>query len=50
MEYSNILNQYAPAMSAEQVAEVVAQAKAAAAKNENVEVYKFYFMILILSV
>lgn len=41
MEYSNILNQYAPAMSAEQVAEVVAQAKAAAAKNENVEVYKF---------
>jgi deoxyribose-phosphate aldolase len=41
MEYSNILNQYAPAMSAEQVAEVVAQAKAAAAKNENVDVYKF---------
>ena len=41
MEYSNILNQYAPAMSVEQVAEVVAQAKAAAAKNENVEVYKF---------
>ena len=41
MEYSNILNQYAPAMSAEQVAEVVAQAKTAAAKNENVEVYKF---------
>ena len=41
MEYSNILNQYAPAMSAEQVAEVVAQAKSAAAKNENVEVYKF---------
>ena len=41
MEYSNILNQYAPAMSAEQVAEVVAQAKDAAAKNENVDVYKF---------
>lgn len=41
MEYSNILNRYAPAMSAEQVAEVVAQAKTAAAKNENVEVYKF---------
>lgn len=41
MEYSNILNQYAPAMSSEQVAEVVAQAKTAAAKNENVEVYKF---------
>ena len=41
MEYSNILNQYAPAMSAEQVAAVVAQAKTAAAKNENDEVYKF---------
>ena len=41
MEYSNILNQYAPAMSAEQVAQVVEAAKAAAAKNENVEVYKF---------
>ena len=41
MEYTNILNQYAPAMSEEQAAEVVAQAKAAAAKNENVEVYKF---------
>ena len=41
MEYSNILNDYAPAMSAEQVAQVVEAAKAAAAKNENVEVYKF---------
>ena len=41
MEYTNILNQYAPAMSEEQVAQVVAQAKAAATKNENVEVYKF---------
>ena len=41
MEYSNILAQYAPAMSVEQVAEVVAQAKAAATKNENVDVYKF---------
>ena len=41
MEYTNILNQYAPAMSEEQVAQAVAQAKAAATKNENVEVYKF---------
>ena len=41
MEYSNILAQYAPAMTVEQVAEVVAQAKAAATKNENVDVYKF---------
>ena len=41
MEYTNILNQYAPAMSEEQVAQVVAQAKAAATKNGNVEVYKF---------
>ena len=41
MEYSNILAQYAPAMSVAQVEEVVAQAKAAATKNENVDVYKF---------
>ena len=41
MEYSNILEQYAPAMSEAEVSEVVAQAKAAAVKNENVDVYKF---------
>ena len=41
MEYSNILNQYAPAMTEQQVAEAVAAAKAAAAKNENTDVYKF---------
>ena len=41
MEYSNILEQYAPAMSEAEVAEVVAQAKATAVKNENVDVYKF---------
>ena len=41
MEYSNILNQYAPAATVEQVAEQVAAAKAAQSKNENTEVYKF---------
>ena len=41
MEYSNILNQYAPAATVEQVAEQVAAARAAQAKNENSEVYKF---------
>ena len=41
MEYSNILNQYAPAMTEQQVAEAVAAAKAASAKNENTDVYKF---------
>ena len=41
MEYSNIINQYAPAMSEAEVAAAVAQAKAAMSKNENVEVYKF---------
>lgn len=41
MEYSNILNQYAPAWSEEQVAVAVAGAKAAAEANQNVEVYKF---------
>ena len=41
MEYSNILNHYAPAATVEQVAEQVAAAKAAQSKNENTEVYKF---------
>lgn len=41
MEYSNIINQYAPAMSEAEVAAAVAHAKAAMSKNENVEVYKF---------
>ena len=41
MEYSNILNQYAPAMTEQQVSEAVAAAKAASAKNENTDVYKF---------
>ena len=41
MEYSNILNQYAPAMTEQQVVEAVAAAKAASARNENTDVYKF---------
>ena len=41
MEYSNILNQYAAAATAEQVAEQVAAACAQQSKNENTEVYKF---------
>ena len=41
MEYSNILNQYAAAATAEQVAELVAAARAQQSKNENTEVYKF---------
>lgn len=41
MEYSTILNQYAPAWSEEQVAAAVSQAKVAAVANQNVEVYKF---------
>ena len=41
MEYSNILSKYAAAATVEQVAEQVAAARAAQAKNENVEVYKF---------
>jgi deoxyribose-phosphate aldolase len=40
MEYANHLNEYAPAPSEAQVAEEVAQLKAAAKANENVEVYK----------
>lgn len=41
MEYSNILNQYAAAATAEQVTEQVAAARAQQSKNENTEVYKF---------
>ena len=41
MEYSNILNQYAAAATAEQVAEQVAAARAQQSKNEHTEVYKF---------
>ncbi len=41
MEYSNILDFYGPAATVEQVAEQVAAARAAQAKNENTEVYKF---------
>ena len=41
MEYNNILNEYAPAWSEAQVAERVEAIKAAAHRNENVEVYKF---------
>lgn len=41
MEYSNTLNTYAPAITEEQVAQLVASAKAAAVANENVDVYKF---------
>ncbi len=41
MEYSNILNEYAPAWSEAQVAEKVAAIKQAAHRNERADVYKF---------
>lgn len=41
MEYSNILNEYAPAWSEAQVAEKVAAIKQAAHRNEHADVYKF---------
>lgn len=41
MEYSNILNDYAPAMTEEQVATKVAEVREAAHRNENIDVYKF---------
>ena len=43
MEYANHLNEYAPAPSEAQVAEAVAQLKAAAKSNENIDVYKFCY-------
>ena len=41
MEYSNSLNDYAPARTEEQVATKVAEIREAAHRNENVDVYKF---------
>lgn len=41
MEYSNILKEYAPAWSEAEVAAKVAAIGAVAARNENVDVYKF---------
>ena len=49
MEYANHLNEYAPAPSEAQVAEEVAQLKAAAKANENVEVYKFCYSTIDLT-
>ena len=43
MESANHLNEYAPAPSEAQVAEEVAQLKAAAKSNENIDVYKFCY-------
>lgn len=41
MEFATLLNDYAPASSAEQVAAKAAQMTVAAKENENVKVYKF---------
>ena len=41
MEYSNTLNNYAPAWSEAEVAAKVASIQEAAARNKNVDVYKF---------
>ena len=49
MEYANHLNEYAPAPSEAQVAEEVAQLKAAAKANENVDVYKFCYSTIDLT-
>lgn len=49
MEYANRLNEYAPAPSAEAVAEKVAAAKAAAKANETSDVYKFCYSTIDLT-
>ncbi|MBQ7856551.1 MAG: deoxyribose-phosphate aldolase [Alistipes sp.] len=41
MEYSNILKEYAPAMTEEQVAAKVAEIREVTHRNENSDVYKF---------
>lgn len=49
MEYSLLLNQYAPAASPEEVAAVVAKAKADSHKNRTKEVYKLCYSALDLT-
>lgn len=49
MEYANHLKEYAPAPSEAQVAEEVARLKAAAARNENTDVYKLCYSAIDLT-
>lgn len=49
MEYANQLNEYAPAWSAAEVDERVAQMRKLAERNHNVEVYKFCYSAIDLT-
>lgn len=49
MEYAKNLSQYAPAPSEARVAEEVARIRAAAVRNENVDVYKFCYSAIDLT-
>ena len=43
MEYRKLLAEYAPAMSAEEVAKVVEDCRAKSARNQNTDVYKLCY-------
>ena len=49
MEYANLLNDYAPAMTAEAVDREVARISGAAARNRTTEVYKFCYSTIDLT-
>ena len=49
MEYVHHLNEYAPAMTAEQVACEVARIAEAAAKNRTTEIFKFCYSTIDLT-
>ncbi len=49
MEYTNLLAEYAPAMSAEEVAKVVADCREKSVRNQNAEVYKLCYSTIDLT-
>ena len=49
MEYSKLLAEYAPAMSEEEVAQVVADCRAKSVRNQNTDVYKLCYSTIDLT-
>lgn len=49
MEYANLINEYAPAATAEQVDREVARIREASKRNHNTDVYKFCFSAIDLT-
>ena len=49
MEYTKLLAEYGPAMSEEQVAQVVADCRAKSVRNQNIDVYKLCYSTIDLT-